>query len=54
MTPAPGPDAWANHKRMLREDAEYCREYEALEEEFSLVEEKIRARLNSMAPREQE
>lgn len=37
-------DAWKNHERMLREDAEYRREYEALEGEFAVVEELIKAR----------
>lgn len=54
MTPAPGLDAWDNHQRMLRVDAEYRREYEALEEEFAAEEEHIKARLNTVVPPEKE
>ncbi len=32
------------HEKAIREDAEYRREYEALEEEFSLIETMLDAR----------
>ncbi|MBF0480708.1 MAG: helix-turn-helix transcriptional regulator [Desulfovibrionaceae bacterium] len=37
-------DAKEIHERMMREDAEYAREYDALEEEFSIAQAMIRAR----------
>ncbi|MBI5520338.1 MAG: helix-turn-helix transcriptional regulator [Desulfovibrio sp.] len=37
-------DAKTVHKRMLREDADYAREYEALGDEFALAETLVRAR----------
>lgn len=37
-------DANEIHERMMREDAEYAREYDALEEEFSIAQAMIRAR----------
>lgn len=47
VTPALGLDAWANHLRMLREDEEYRRAYEALEGEFAAAEELIKARVRA-------
>jgi len=37
-------DAKEIHEQMMREDAEYAREYDALEEEFSIAQAMIRAR----------
>jgi len=37
-------DAKEVHERMMRDDAEYAREYNALEEEFSIAQAMIQAR----------
>lgn len=37
-------DAKEVHERMMRDDPEYAREYDAMEEEFSIAQAMIRAR----------